>query len=46
MLSVVRNMGSYNQIYFVPFLLENLCSLKPLEHSDIGDTVFDNDTEI
>jgi len=39
-------MHSYNQIYFLALLLQDLLSsLKFFDHSDIGETAFENDTE-
>ena len=46
-LSVVINMHSYNQIYSLALLLQDLLRrLKFLDHSDIGETAFENDTEV
>ena len=46
-LSDMINMHSYNPIYSLALLLQDLLgSLKILDHSDIGDTAFENDTEV
>ena len=37
---------SFNQLYLIDILLFDLDSLKILDHRDIGDTAFENDTEI
>ena len=45
-LSAVNNMHSYNQTYSLALLLQDLLGrLKFLDHSDIGETAFENDTE-
>ena len=45
-LTVVINICFDNQFYVFAFLLFDLGSLKSSDSSDIGDTTFDDDTEM